>query len=638
MSTIQKTLFDEIKEKRHVERHVERHGIEHEMLHEEFAEDIEKFEEDRHLDPPDQKDDWEPVKEEIEREQIAESRGRMDLDSICPYASFRPGQKELIRGTIEGFESHKFVSLAGPTGCGKSLIGTVVAWGFPKAIYTTPQVGLVEQIAKDDALRWSTVVGKRNYDCRIEEANCAEGQCNFLDDKNDKEMFYRKYCPPCYPVLSAIDGIVGNHACEHRIALQDAVYANYSLLTFQLLLVTLYLPAYNHVWARDLLIIDEAQDAEQFIRNFYTITIRPHFKKGGVYNDVWERIWERCKETVPLNSKKNNISMEWEDHKEWLAHEVEPLISDAVDELPRYNKKEYILIRDRLEKIIDRINDMKKAKTEFIPVPVFDDFEVYKPGADQSELVLRKMEYKPLRISEYFENITRPFKKVLLMGATVTDFDLKEFGVEDVLTLNPPPSFPKKHRQIYYKPVGSMSHRNKTPETVERMAKKVLNIIDHVDTHQFFNWKIPVNSVVHCVSAKLQSEIAGYLPKDKIMVTPNGNAAEKKKIIDEFKKQQGKILVSTACMTGFDFPDDAARLNFIIKIPYMPVNDYFVQVRRKQKDGKEWYRNETVKTLVQGAGRTTRSFDDSSFTFILDSDFFYIKRFVPQYFREAIAQ
>lgn len=589
----------------------------------------------------------------------------MDLDSICPYESFRPGQKEMIRGSIEGFESHKYVSLAGPVGCGKSLIGTVVAWSFPKAIYTTPQVGLVEQIGKDDALRWATVVGKRNYECSLVKCpscenwgydlhscsfcgyehdsdiiryNCAEGLCNFLHGKGDKEIFYRKYCPPCYPISAAVDGIVGNHACDHRVALQDAVYANYSLLTFQLLLVTLYLPVYNGAWFRDLLIIDEAQDTEQFIRSFYTISIRPYFKKGGVYNDVWERIWESCKETVPCNSKKNNISMEWEDHKKWLVDEVKPLISDELGILPRYNKKEYVLTRDRLEKIIDRINDMKKAETEFIPVPIFDGFEVYKPSTDQSKLVLRKMEYKPLHINEYFENITRPFKKVLLMGATVTDFDLKEFGVEDVLTLNPPPSFPKKHRQIINRPVGSMSYRNKTPETVERVAKKILKIIDNVNTNKKFNWKIPVNSIVHCVSAKLQSEIAGYLPLDKIMVTPNGDATEKKKIIDEFKKQQGKILVSTACMTGFDFPDDTARLNFIIKIPYMPLNDYFVQVRRKQKDGQEWYRNETVKTLVQGSGRTTRSFDDSSFTFILDSDFIYMRKFVPQYFREAITK
>ena len=560
----------------------------------------------------------------------------MDLDSICPYESFRPGQKEIIRETREGFESHKFVSLAGPTGCGKSLIGTVVAWDFPKAIYTTPQVALVEQIAKDSALRWATIVGKRNYDCRIEKVDCAEGQCNFLHSKNDKKNFYEKHCPPCYSVSSAINGLIGSNGCEHRVALQDAVYANYSLLTFQLLLVTLYNPVYGNVWVRDLLIIDEAQDTEQFIRNFYTITIRPYFKKAGVYNDVWERVWGNCKATVPLNSKKNNINMEWEDHKKWLMYEVEPLVSDELEGLQRHNKKEYTLTRERLEKIIDRINDMGRAETEFIPVPNFFGNVMFEPDTDQSKLELRKMEYKPLHIGEYFENITQPFKKVLLMGATVTDFDLKEFGVEDVLKLNPPPSFPKKHRQIYCRSFGSMSHKNKTPETVERMAKMILEVIGNVNAHQKFNWKMPVNSVVHCVSAKLQSEIASYLPRDKIMVTPNGDPKEKEKVIDEFKKQQGKILVSTACMTGFDFPDDTARLNFIIKIPYMPLNDYFVQARRMQEDGQEWYRNETVKTLIQGSGRTTRSFDDSSFTFIFDSDFIYVRKFVPQYFEDAI--
>ncbi|GAG83618.1 unnamed protein product, partial [marine sediment metagenome] len=41
-------------------------GVGHEIFHEEREEDIREFEDDRRLDPPEQKDDWEPVKRELE--------------------------------------------------------------------------------------------------------------------------------------------------------------------------------------------------------------------------------------------------------------------------------------------------------------------------------------------------------------------------------------------------------------------------------------------------------------------------------------------------------------------------------------------------------------------------------------------
>ena len=86
--------------------------IEHETFREDLEKDREKFEEDRDLDPLEQKDDYEMVKEEIEREQIANDIKSV-VRPICkpkrqPYKKYQWSQDmEFIKDQLEKHRLNK---------------------------------------------------------------------------------------------------------------------------------------------------------------------------------------------------------------------------------------------------------------------------------------------------------------------------------------------------------------------------------------------------------------------------------------------------------------------------------------------------------------------------------------------------
>ena len=80
-----------------------------------------------------------------------------DLDQFNPYPAFRAGQREAAEQIIEAArEGNHVIEYKGPTGCGKSLVLTVVARAlrdeYSQCTYTTPQKALVGQLAGDERL------------------------------------------------------------------------------------------------------------------------------------------------------------------------------------------------------------------------------------------------------------------------------------------------------------------------------------------------------------------------------------------------------------------------------------------------------------------------------------------------------
>jgi Rad3-related DNA helicase len=79
---------------------------------------------------------------------------------------------------------------------------------------------------------------------------------------------------------------------------------------------------------------------------------------------------------------------------------------------------------------------------------------------------------------------------------------------------------------------------------------------------------------------------------------------------------------------GIDLKGDLCRVNIIPKLNWPDLNDEVVKKRRSLADGQEWYAMQTLKTLMQQVGRSTRSQEDYSATYILDPMF---SRMVNQY-------
>jgi Rad3-related DNA helicase len=90
-------------------------------------------------------------------------------------------------------------------------------------------------------------------------------------------------------------------------------------------------------------------------------------------------------------------------------------------------------------------------------------------------------------------------------------------------------------------------------------------------------------------------------------------------------------------MSGIDLKDNLARFQILLKIPYPNISSN--KIKARQKSNPDWYNLKTSMDLLQMYGRTTRSTDDFSDTFILDSNFSDIlkyNKFLPKYFIDAV--
>ena len=118
---------------------------------------------------------------------------------------------------------------------------------------------------------------------------------------------------------------------------------------------------------------------------------------------------------------------------------------------------------------------------------------------------------------------------------------------------------------------------------------------------------------------------------------PN-KADEREEAMELHAKNEGSILISPSVGEGFDFKDDLARWQVIVKCPYASLGDK--QVAAKMNANRDWYTSETLKAIVQMCGRIVRSADDTGITYVIDSDITKLIRenesWLPKWFMAAV--
>lgn len=84
------------------------------------------------------------------------------------------------------------------------------------------------------------------------------------------------------------------------------------------------------------------------------------------------------------------------------------------------------------------------------------------------------------------------------------------------------------------------------------------------------------------------------------------------KIVQKFKQGEIKILFTTKCSRGIDFPYETCNSVIITKFPYPHVKSLFWKILKKQKPGFYWdfYRDKAHRELLQRIYRSVRAADD----------------------------
>jgi Rad3-related DNA helicase len=160
--------------------------------------------------------------------------------------------------------------------------------------------------------------------------------------------------------------------------------------------------------------------------------------------------------------------------------------------------------------------------------------------------------------------------------------------------------------------------------TLPSVIKYTLRIMD-----KFHDKK----GLIHCNSYKVGQALYDTLMNSshshRIIFPKNGD--EREKAFNEHASSKiPTVIISPSMTEGFDFAGKLAEWQIIAKVPFPNMGDKHTCARKDVDDN--WYKMETIKTIVQACGRIVRSENDVGVTYIMDSDMNRLLDYNPHFF------
>ena len=238
---------------------------------------------------------------------------------------------------------------------------------------------------------------------------------------------------------------------------------------------------------------------------------------------------------------------------------------------------------------------------------------------------------KPVLVSPYGNRfLWRHGKKWLCMSASIIS---SQALAEDLgwplehQTVEVPMTFPVANRPVYLTPVADMS-RNKWE--IENLARALKAICDRYPNERI---------LVHTVSYRLATELLARLDVQRPVLSYASSEGRD----DAFRKYSASnsaVLLAPSMDRGYDFVGDLARVVVIAKVPFPNLGDKQISAKMRLHGGQNWYKVQTVRTIVQMTGRGVRGIEDWAHSFILDNQFMRIWKesrwLFPKWWKEAV--
>lgn len=215
-------------------------------------------------------------------------------------------------------------------------------------------------------------------------------------------------------------------------------------------------------------------------------------------------------------------------------------------------------------------------------------------------------------------------KKLILLSATLSRMDVETLlKGKPYKYLDMPSPIDKGRRTICYQPTKFPMNYKTDPADIVAHVEAVIA-------------KYPgVNTMIHA-SYSLAEKMR---PHFTIPVITHG-VQDKNAALETFK-QKGGVFLASGFAEGVDLKGDLCRLNIVPMLQRLNPFDPAVKKRSAWADGELWYDLETLKTLIQQCGRSTRGEDDWSTIVVCDPAFPRLvtknKAHVPKSFLEAIS-
>jgi Rad3-related DNA helicase len=527
------------------------------------------------------------------------------------FKKWRPNQESAIMTSIDA--TTRVVIECLPTGAGKTLIYIAEAiMNGGKVVILTSTKGQQNQICASiepmiEAGIVADVRGQVNYRC---DAVMAGGEFEHL---NPKQSWTPVADGPCQDgaVCSLKDG-----GCQYFDAIRRAKKAQIVITNYAFWMTNVKMePRFQIVDGPvDLLICDEAHETVNEVCDFLSV-------------ELTEEDERTIKQELEMNMAGVEDSIEvW---RAW-AYQVSRGIDNVIE--TRMSVTGNILdarTRKKLRKVGSKIERMvmMQADNWISDTP-------FNPEHTRIRSIIKFDPVWPLKYAE--EMLFRGAIKVVMSSATVRMKTATLLGLDegDVTLFESPSTFPVSRRPIYRIPCMQMNYRNEGKEGGENkwieMVKRIVMSSNRMQ-HQ---------GLIHTTSYKrrnlLVQSLSGDTMRERVV---SHSTSDARTVIEAFRsyslRSNGmtpRILVSPSITTGYDFADEAARWQIIIKLPFVDTRVKVMKARCKQDEEYGPYHTST--TIQQATGRVVRSEEDWGETFILDDN---VTWFVRQH-RQLFAQ
>lgn len=538
------------------------------------------------------------------------------------FTEFKPHQEAIVDRVVDAFDRSRVVVLEAPTGTGKTLIAEAVrqrlseehraSFMLEHAVHHPD--ALADHIRNSPAGHWlahktrylcSTKALQRQFVNDFPYARLLQGRANYptlyggggvtCDDCLWTKQ--RKSCAWC-----EVDDDGDPTAilrCPYRAAKEAAIRSPLAVLN-----TAYWLREVNGVGQMalsQLIVIDEADRLESEVMGFVEVKVAR---------------WLRERLANPSPARKT-VASAWDT---WIRDEVAP---EVLAELNRCFETEPKRAR-RLGQLLHQLMTVRMADGRWVMQE--DD----KGGVS----------FKPVWVSSLgHELIWQHQDKFLLMSATVISADvmMRNLGCSDYTYVRGPSVIPRQRRPVVLRPTVDMSRKAVEADSSswERLALECVRAIQEYPG---------VRVLVHAVSYKLGAYLAKVLdsafPRRVVFVR---SSSERDTQLARFKELPAGVLVAPAMERGIDLKGDLCRVVIWAKLPKPDLSDAQVKAKLYSgKSGQDWYDVETIRAVVQGAGRGVRGEDDWGVTFILDSQITRLLRerreLWPKWFLDALDQ
>ena len=538
----------------------------------------------------------------------------IEYENFFPFGKIRDQQREAIEFALREFEEgKKFVIIEAGTGVGKSAIGVTIARAMskwlpqndaykPGAYFITTQKILQEQYLDDFGGckgSMTSIKSSSNYQCKFhKKQSCGEGQ-RLVRLEQDKTSKFFRTC---------------SFSCNYKEAKGKFMESQESITNFSYFLAeTTYS---GKLLPRDVLVVDEAHNSDTELSKFIEVSISEKFAQTvlnlqmpkTLNNEQAAFSWIKNVYLVKLSSHLKHIESMFEQHAG---------LREKVKEFENLSRQ-----IEMLDKHMCKVNRF---------IELFDEDNWVLNVAETDEQKTRRLEFKPIDISQYSDQSLFKFgQKVLMLSATILNHRAfcESLGIplEQAAFISLPSPFPIDNRPVLVSSIGKMS-ASEIDNTLPQLAEAIRRILAAHPKEK---------GIIHCNSYKISNYIMKSIKSNRLLTHKSENREDV--LNQHISIKEPTVLVTPSMTEGIDLKGDLSRFQILCKVPYPYLGDKLVQKRMRKWSW--WYPLQTAKTIIQSLGRSIRSADDYAVSYILDSDWdrFYGQQrdMFPESFRDSI--